>query len=58
LILVHSHPSGDPEPSAEDKRLTRQLLDAAKLLDLTIHDHVILGNGSGRYVSLAGRGLL
>jgi DNA repair protein RadC len=57
LILLHNHPSGDPEPSREDLRITRQLVDAAKLLDLTIHDHVILGNGSGDYVSL-GRGLI
>jgi DNA repair protein RadC len=58
VILVHNHPSGDPEPSREDLRLTRQLVDAGRLLDLTVHDHVIIGNGSGAYVSLAGRGLI
>ena len=58
LILVHNHPSGDPEPSREDIRLTRQLVDASKLLDLAIHDHVIVGNGSDAYVSLASRGLI
>lgn len=58
LILVHNHPSGDPTPSREDMRLTRQLADAARLLDLTIHDHVIIGNGAGGYVSLAEKGLL
>jgi DNA repair protein RadC len=58
LILVHNHPSGDPEPSREDVRLTRQLVDVAKLLDLSIHDHVIVGNGSGAYVSFASRGLI
>jgi DNA repair protein RadC len=58
LILVHNHPSGDPTPSREDIRLTRQLVDAGKLLDITVHDHVILGNGTGDYVSLATRGLI
>jgi DNA repair protein RadC len=58
LILVHNHPSGDPAPSREDLRLTRQLVDAAQLVDLKIHDHVIIGNGSGAWVSLATRGLM
>jgi DNA repair protein RadC len=58
LILVHNHPSWDPTPSAEDMRLTRQLVEAAQLMDLKIHDHVILGNGSDAWVSLAGRGLI
>lgn len=56
LILVHNHPSGDPTPSQEDLRLTRQLVDAAQLLDLRLHDHVIIGNGTERWVSLAQRG--
>jgi DNA repair protein RadC len=58
LILVHNHPSGDPAPSREDLRLTRQLVDAAQLVDLKIHDHVTIGNGSGAWVSLATRGLM
>ena len=58
LILIHNHPSGDPAPSREDLRLTRQLVDAAQVVDLKIHDHVILGNGSGAWVSLASRGLM
>jgi len=58
LILVHNHPSGDPEPSREDVRLTRQLVDVGKVFDLPIHDHVILGNGHDAYVSLASRGLI
>jgi DNA repair protein RadC len=56
LILVHNHPSGDPTPSREDLRLTRQLAEAAKMLDLRLHDHIIVGNGSERWVSLAQRG--
>jgi DNA repair protein RadC len=56
LILVHNHPSGDPTPSGEDLRLTRQLVECARLLDLRIHDHVVIGRG--RFVSLAERGAL
>jgi DNA repair protein RadC len=58
LILVHNHPSGDPTPSREDLSLTRQVADAAKLMDLTIHDHVIIGNGSHAWVSLAAQALM
>ena len=58
LILIHSHPSGDPTPSREDLRLTRQLVEAAQLLDLRIHDHIIVGNGTDRWVSFAQRGQL
>src|SRR5438046_2717643 len=58
VILAHNHPSGDPTPSREDLRLTRQLADAARLLDLTVHDHIIIGNGTGAWVSLAERGLI
>ena len=58
LILVHNHPSGDPTPSREDLRLTRELTEAARLLDLRLHDHLIVGNGSERWVSLAQRGLM
>jgi DNA repair protein RadC len=58
LILVHNHPSGDPTPSKEDVSLTRQLVEGARLLGIRLHDHVIVGNGSGHWVSLAQRGLL
>ncbi len=58
LVLVHNHPSGDPTPSREDLRLTRQLAEAVALLDLRVHDHVIIGNGTGAWVSLAERGQL
>src|SRR5437667_9282367 len=56
VILLHNHPSGDPTPSREDIRLTRQLAECAKLLDLPIHDHVVIGHG--RFVSLAERGII
>lgn len=56
VLLVHNHPSGDPEPSAEDVEVTRQLVAAGELLGLPVRDHVVLGDG--RYVSLMERGLL
>jgi DNA repair protein RadC len=56
VILLHNHPSGDPTPSQEDIRLTRQLAECARLLDLPIHDHVIIGRG--RFVSLAQKGAI
>src|SRR6266536_2902641 len=56
IILLHNHPSGDPTPSREDLLLTRQLVECSKLLDLRIHDHVVIGRE--RFVSLAQRGTL
>jgi DNA repair protein RadC len=43
LILVHNHPSGHPEPSEEDKRLTRAIVDAARTIDLRVVDHIVVG---------------
>jgi len=56
LILAHSHPSGDPTPSREDVRLTRQLVEGGRLLDMPIRDHIVLGDGD--FVSFAEKGLL
>jgi len=56
VILLHNHPSGDPAPSREDVRLTRQLVECARLLGLRVHDHLIIGRG--RFVSLAERGII
>ena len=50
VILVHNHPSGDPAPSSEDTALTRSLVDAGKMMDIAVLDHVIVGEG--RYASL------
>jgi DNA repair protein RadC len=47
LIIVHNHPSGDPTPSSQDIRITRDLVDAARHMKITVHDHVIVG-ASGR----------
>lgn len=56
VILAHHHPSGDPTPSADDRLITEQLVGAGRLLDIPVHDHVIVGNGT--YVSFAEQGLL
>ena len=56
IILVHNHPSGDPTPSADDRLVTEQLVAAGRLLDIPVHDHVIVGRG--RYTSFAEAGLL
>jgi DNA repair protein RadC len=56
LVLFHNHPSGDPEPSAEDLSLTRRLAAAGTLMGIEVLDHLVLG--AGRYVSLKDRGQL
>ncbi len=43
IILVHNHPSGDPTPSQADIEMTRQIVEAAKNLGITVHDHIIVG---------------
>lgn len=55
IILVHNHPSGDPTPSTDDVRLTEQAVQAGKLLDIEVLDHLVIGHQ--RYVSLKERGL-
>ena len=55
LILVHNHPSGDPEPSEADISMTKKVHEACDTLGLTLHDHIIVG--SGRETSLRGLGV-
>jgi DNA repair protein RadC len=54
LILVHNHPSGDPEPSAEDRAITERLRQAGELMGIKILDHLVIGDG--RFVSMAEAG--
>ncbi len=54
VVLGHNHPSGDPQPSAQDIRITHQLAAAGKLLDIRVLDHIIIGDGT--HVSLRARG--
>jgi len=55
IVLVHNHPSGDPNPSEDDKNITRRLVEVGELIGIRIVDHLIVGDG---YVSMADRGLL
>jgi DNA repair protein RadC len=55
IIVAHNHPSGDPSPSAEDVRVTKTLVQAGKLLDIDVLDHIVISQS--RYVSLKERGL-
>lgn len=56
MVFVHNHPSGDPAPSAEDQRLTRDLVFASQLLMIQVLDHIIIGNNC--YYSFADEGLI
>jgi len=56
IVLCHNHPSGDPTPSADDRVVTEQLAAAGRLLDIPVHDHVIIAGH--RYTSFAESGLL
>jgi hypothetical protein len=58
LLLFHNHPSGDPEPSPEDVSLTRRLIAGGSLLGIEVLDHIIVGDGSWRWISLKERGVL
>jgi len=54
IIVVHNHPSGDPAPSPEDVKVTQQIVDAGKTLDIEVLDHIIIGRHS--FVSLKEKG--
>ncbi|ABC63604.1 RadC family protein [Erythrobacter litoralis] len=56
LILVHNHPSGNPEPSRADVQITTRIAEAGRLLGITVHDHVIVGREG--HVSLRAKGLI
>ena len=56
VVCLHNHPSGNPEPSREDVAITRQLVEAGKVLGIPVHDHLIIAGRA--YTSLAERGLM
>lgn len=56
IIVVHNHPSGNPEPSREDIEITRQLVEAGKIIGIPLHDHIVIGRDG--YTSLAERQLM
>ncbi len=55
IILVHNHPSGDPTPSVQDIEITKQLIDAGRMMSIPVNDHLIVGKN--RYTSLRQQGL-
>jgi len=55
VVVVHNHPSGDPTPSQEDIEVTREMVQAGKLLDIEVLDHLIIGQQ--RFISLKEKGL-
>ncbi len=56
LIFVHNHPSGNPEPSKNDRELTRDLVSAGSIIGIKVLDHIVIGDN--RYFSFAGEGLI
>ena len=56
LIFVHNHPSGNPEPSPNDKQVTRDLVYAGSIMQIKVLDHIIIGNN--KYYSFAAEGLI
>jgi DNA repair protein RadC len=55
MIVVHNHPSGDPSPSPEDLAVTRNLIEAGRLLDIPVLDHIVIGRS--RFVSMREQGM-
>ncbi len=58
LILVHNHPSGDVEPSVDDKELTSKIVDACKMFDIKVLDHIIIGKNDDDFFSFTRAGLI
>ena len=56
ILIAHNHPSGNPEPSAEDIAITKQLVEAGKIIGIPVHDHIIFAGES--FTSFAERGLI
>lgn len=56
IIPAHNHPSGNPEPSREDIRITRQLCEAGQIMGIPVHDHLIITDST--FTSLAERGII
>jgi len=62
VVFAHNHPSGDPTPSAQDIRMTKQLVEAGRIVDIAVLDHIILGKpsrgGGGEYFSMREAGVV
>lgn len=58
IILVHNHPSGDPAPSKEDISITSRLVQAGRLMDIPVLDHIVIGDNTGRSISFKASNLI
>ena len=58
VVLFHNHPTGDPTPSAEDIRITRKLVEAGKVIDIKVMDHIIIGRKGAPVMSIRENGLV
>jgi DNA repair protein RadC len=58
VVLAHNHPSGKLLPSRDDVEITKRIREAVKLIDVCVHDHIIIGYGQEDYYSFADHGLL
>lgn len=58
MILCHNHPSGDPTPSPEDMEITTRIVQAANIMGITVHEHLIISMHDDRYYSFADNGLI
>lgn len=56
IICLHNHPSGDPEPSRDDKETTERIVEAGKVIGINVLDHIVIGEN--RYISFKERGLM
>ncbi|HIC92007.1 MAG TPA: hypothetical protein EYP21_08145 [Syntrophaceae bacterium] len=56
IIIVHNHPSGDPEPSEDDIKTTKKLIYAGEKIGISVQDHIIIGDG--RYISMKEEGII
>ncbi|WP_423817787.1 JAB domain-containing protein [Rhodopirellula europaea] len=52
IVLSHNHPSGNPDPSHEDRQVTERLTEAGKLIGINVLDHIIHGDGTGNAISI------
>jgi len=58
IILVHNHPSGEPDPSQDDINITNQIARACNLVGIKVLDHIIIGKNNDDFVSLLDKGLM
>ncbi len=58
VVLAHNHPSGDPEPSEDDLKITKKLVESGKILGIEVMDHIVIGKGNTDYYSFREKGLI